>query len=381
MSLEYLHIRGFRSLSDVRLRLSPLTVICGANGTGKSNLYRSLHLVTAAARGQLARTLIDEGGMPSVLWSGPRRSSNRRPPRAAFSIELRSPQYGYRLECGLPVPDDNTLFKRDPEMKTERAWLGPIDRAAARFLTRDRASARLRDATEGWHDFPGILAPNESLLAQIHDPHRYPDLEGLRTLFAQWRFYHHFRTDPESPLRQPRQGTRTPSLAGDGSDLAAALRTVFEFGDAAALARAIDRLQPGAQLEITEEKGWFDLLLHTPGLHRPLHGRELSDGTLRYLALAAALFSPHPAPLLAFNEPETSLHPSLLPALADLFVHASRRSQVWVTTHSDILAEALEAASAAPVIRLQLKDGATQVVGQGLIFATDDDEQDEVTEN
>jgi predicted ATPase len=66
--LESLHIRGYRSLEDVRLPLSPLTVVTGANGTGKSNLYRALQLLARAARGELARAIIDEGGMPSVLW-------------------------------------------------------------------------------------------------------------------------------------------------------------------------------------------------------------------------------------------------------------------------------------------------------------------------
>ena len=92
----------------------------------------------------------------------------------------------------------------------------------------------------------------------------------------------------------------------------------------------------------------------------------MSDGTLRYLALVAALLSPRPAPLLAFNEPESSLHPDMLPALAEFFVKAAERSQVWVTTHSEALAAALTAASGRKPLRLELVQGATRIVGQSL---------------
>ena len=161
----------------------------------------------------------------------------------------------------------------------------------------------------------------------------------------------------------------TPRLAGDGHDLASALQTIREIGDERALAEAIDRLQPGARLEVADVdgQGSLDVRLHTPGLLRPVTSRELSDGTLRYLALVAALLSPRPAPLLAFNEPESSLHPAMLPALAVLFVQAAAHSQVWVTTHSIALAEALAAASGSKPLRLELVEGATRIIGQSLL--------------
>jgi predicted ATPase len=191
----------------------------------------------------------------------------------------------------------------------------------------------------------------------------------VRGHFSRWRFHHHFRTDPDSPLRQPRQSTFCPSLAGDASDLAAALQTIREIGESGALEAAIDRMQPGARLEVIdlEGNGWLDLRLHSRGLLRALNTRELSDGTLRYLALIAALLSPRPAPLLAFNEPEASLHPNLLPALAELFVAAAQHSQLWVTTHSDTLADALATASGRRPLRLRLDEGATRIVGQNLM--------------
>lgn len=88
--LESLHIRGYRSLRDVILPLPPLTVVTGGNGTGKSNLYRCLHPLGRAARGEFSRALANQGGMPSALWVGTRRSASRQPARATFSIEVRA---------------------------------------------------------------------------------------------------------------------------------------------------------------------------------------------------------------------------------------------------------------------------------------------------
>lgn len=362
--LTRLEIRGYRSLEDVRLPLAPLTVITGPNGTGKSNLYRCLSLLTRGARGELARALAEEGGMPSVLWSGPRRRTTRSAGPVVFSFAIHGSEFGYSFTCGLPAPS-SSLFKLDPEVKAETAWLGPTPRPSLTMLERDHGSLHARDADNLRQHFPFALEPQETALSQIVDPRRFPDLANLRRRLTEWRFYHHFRCDAGSPLRQPRPGTRTVALAEDGADLASALQTIIEVGDATGLAAAINRLHEGARLEIEDTDGQVSLevRIRFPGLLRPLRARELSDGQLRYLALTAALLSPRPGELLAFNEPESSLHPDLLPALADLFVHASRHSQIWVTTHSEALAKTLEAANGQSALRLRIEQGATKIEG------------------
>jgi len=118
-------------------------------------------------------------------------------------------------------------------------------------------------------------------------------------------------------------------LSGDGADLAAALRTIYEVGDREALAETIDRAFPGSSVEVVDIAGRFQLLLHQPGLNRPLSVAELSDGTLRYLLLTAALLTPRPPELLVLNEPESSLHPDLLAPLAALIADAAERSQTY----------------------------------------------------
>jgi predicted ATPase len=221
--------------------------------------------------------------------------------------------------------------------------------------------------------YPAYLYRSESLLAQLRDPNSYPEMFAVREEARSWRFYHHFRTDQNSPLRRPQPGVLTPVLSHDGSDLAAALQTIIEIGLADDLQESIAFAFKGAQLEVRVETTGFRILLHMPGLLRPLEGPELSDGTLRYLCLVAALLSPRPASLLAFNEPETSLHPTLLEPLAKLIARAAQTSQLWITTHSLELANHIEQFSGQPPVRLQLEDGETRVV-PGKVAEKDDDQ-------
>ena len=198
------------------------------------------------------------------------------------------------------------------------------------------------------------------MLAELREPHRFPVLSAFRQEFLSWRFYHQFRTDADSPLRQPQVGVRTPVLGHDGRDLAAALQTIIEVGDHSALRGAIGRAFPGAELVIESDRSRFSLSMRMPGFHRPFEARELSDGTLHYLCLLAALLSPRPPTLLALNEPEASVHPDLIGPLAKLIVRASEESQVWITTHSQSLAEAIRLESGISPIRLEKVEGETQ---------------------
>ena len=103
--------------------------------------------------------------------------------------------------------------------------------------------------------------------------------------------------------------------------------------------------------------------MHQHGLLRPLKAAELSDGTLRYLLWIAALLTPRPPELLVLDEPEASLHPDLLPALARLIASAAERSQVFVVTHSPILSASLEEQRDCNAITLEKDFGETKIVG------------------
>ena len=162
------------------------------------------------------------------------------------------------------------------------------------------------------------------MLATIADPQRAPEMLAVRESIRGWRFYEGFRTDAASPVRIPQVGTFTPVLNNDGTDLAGGARNdPYDSATREALDRTIEDAFPGSRIEIEEQAGRFEVQLRQHGLLRPLSAAEFSDGTLRYLLWTAALLTPRPPELMVLNEPETSLHPDLLPALARLIVHAS----------------------------------------------------------
>ena len=380
MAIREIHVTGYRSVRSLRLHLSQINVLTGANATGKTNLYNSVFLLAKASAGGFAQVIAEEGGMPSVLWAGTRKSRSMgtiRMEGARMTLGIKTDPFSYELVCGLPKQSsgEKSAFSLDPEVKEERVWMDAPHGLKVTFFERSPKGAWILDNDERLADYSGELLPTESVLSQLREPHLYPELSSLRTEMSRWRFYHHFRTDAESPLRHPQVGVRTPVLAHDGHDLAAALQTINEVGQSQDLHEAIRQAFPGASLEIEhdEDNGMFAVLLRMPGLRRPLRARELSDGTLRYLCLLAALLSPHPPALLALNEPETSLHPDLLEPLARQLVNAGKYSQLWIVTHSQRLAELVEKFSGEAPIKLELVGGETRVIGQRLI---DDSEEE-----
>lgn len=374
--LTTLAVSGYRSLRDVVVELGQVTVVTGANGSGKSSLYRALRLLTDAARGEAVAALAREGGLPSTLWAGPETISSsmrrgevpvqgtRRSGPVRLQIGFASDALGYAMDLGLPKRDIPTRFELDPEIKAEHVWSGPAPRPAAMLAQRHGPVATTR-TDAGWEHLTSSLPTYSSMLAELADPTRAPELLALREQMRGWRFYDHLRTDAHAPARAASVGTRTPVLSGDGSDLAAAIATIMEIGRADTLAEAIARAFEGSSLQIEVENGRFTLLLHQPGMLRPLRADELSDGTLRFLLLAAALLSPRPPELFVLNEPETSLHPDLLNPLATMVRAAAERTQIILVTHSAPLAAAL----GEDVTRVGLvKDlGETQIAEQGML--------------
>ena len=370
-------IENYRSLRDLRLSLERLNVITGANGSGKSSLYRALRLLADCASGRVISSLAREGGLESVLWAGPEhlaasvRSGRHtvqgtvRSGPVSLQLGFASDDFSYLIDLGLPTRNESSAFNLDPEIKREVVWSGPIMRPASLLVKRKRTLAELRGTSrngDAWEAFESTLRPYESVLTEVLDPVRAPELLAVREQIRNWRFYDQFRTDVDAPARQSQIGTRTPVLDGEGRDLAAALQTIIEIGDSDALHGTIEDAFPGSQLQVVEARGRFDLELRAHGLLRPLSAAELSDGTLRYLLLVAALLSPRPPSLMVLNEPETSLHADLLPALARLIARASEHTQIVVVTHTQELVEALTTIGAQPLCLV--KDfGATMLEG------------------
>jgi predicted ATPase len=335
--------------------------VTGANGSGKSSLYRALRLLADIAQGRIIQSLAAEGGLHSTLWAGPESFSREvkrgdhpvqgtaRKNPISLKLGFAGQDYGYAIDLGLP-PAGSDLFARDPEIKAESQWTGETLGRANAFAVRNGPLVRIRADSGEWRQVLTNLASFDSMMTHCSDPREAPELLLLRERMRDWRFYDHFRTDREAPARRPQIGTYTPVLASDGADLAAAIATIGTIGDRRQLNAAVADAFPGATANVASTDGYFELEMHQHGLLRPLHAAELSDGTLRYLLLCAGLLTPRPPTLMVLNEPETSLHPDLLAPLARLIAQAAMRSQLVVVTHAATLVDELARSGAQRIV-------------------------------
>jgi predicted ATPase len=379
-----LAVAGYRSLRELILPLERLNVVTGPNGSGKSSFYRALRLLGDAAQGRIVQALATEGGLGSTLWAGPESFSRAmksgdapvqgtvRRNSVSLKLGFAAEDYGYAIDLGLPVKNSMfydrgervpSLFDKDPEIKTESVWIGEILKRSNLIASRGGQGVQVLDDSGKRANVISDLAPFDSMMTHAADPRGAPELLALRERMRGWRFYDHFRSDAEAPARRPQVGTRTPVLAADGADLAAALQTIREIGDPAGLQDAIEDAFPGSELGVSTESGLFEVIMQQHGLLRPLRVAELSDGTLRYLLLVAALLTPRPPSLMVLNEPETSLHPDLLVPLARLIADAARRSQIIVVSHAERLVDSLADIGGSRVFTLEKQLGETIVPG------------------
>ena len=366
--INCLAISGYRSLREVTLPLGRLNVITGPNGSGKSSLYRALRLLSDVAQGRAIASLAAEGGLASTLWAGPEKFSREmrrgaqpvqgtvRTGPVSLKLGFSSDDFGYAIDLGLPT-NSGSRFGQDPEIKVEAIWTGPVLSRANMVAERRGALVRVRSSETGsWREGFVALAAFDSMMTHCADANDGLELLLLRERMRAWRFYDDLRTDRDAPARRPQVGTFTPVLAGDGSDIGAAIQTIIEIGDADTLEASIADAFDGAVLSVGER---FEVEMQQYGLLRPLTASELSDGTLRYILLTAALLSPRPPELMILNEPEASLHPDLIDPLARLLTKASERCQIVVVSHSSRLVDALEQYPESNLIELRKELGET----------------------
>ncbi len=367
MSLADLDIKGYRSVRSIRFPLRQLTVLVGGNGVGKTNLYRALELLHAAATGELTKAIAREGGLASTLWAGERKTGEQR--RIALEVGLDAvlsgddeegfrPRYG--VEIGFATPND-AAFSEEPLIKSEHLVLP--GRRPVTLLERKGPAAWYRDENGARRMLDQPILASETALSELRGT--LPEVDAVRHILSAWRFYHGFRTDPDSPLRRPALAVTAPTLDADGGNLGAVFATLKHIrGDTTDLDAAVDQAFPGARLQIPMPERNASFAMVFPEVpHHPFGQAELSDGTLQFLALLGALLAYRLPPFIALNEPEASLHPDLLPALARAMAKAAQRSQVWVVTHSKILADAIVEETGVMPRTVIRRDGSTWLEG------------------
>ena len=352
----------------IDLPMERLNVLIGPNGSGKSNLLEAVSLLQAAPRG-IAEPISRTGGVREWTWKGAETSNSiAMDVTVNFSIApmmVRGDGGALRERNGQSTGDCSpggmlrhrlTLDNRDgrPIVADEcveplNTSLETLDKTAYYRPSRDELESRdVRDSIlpqfvrrrEGVVDFANAYRPDESLLSFYANP-EFPALWHLREQYDSIRLYRNWSFGPDATLRQPcSPHARSDFLAEGGENLPLVLSNLHGewrrmFVDA--LSRLFDGI---VDFRCPVTGGMVSLFLEESG-GRSIPATRLSDGTLRYLCLLAVLLHPEPPSLIGIEEPELGLHPDLLPGLADLLVEASERTQLIVTTHSDVLVDAL----------------------------------------
>src|SRR5262245_20775515 len=194
MRLTSVTLQGYRSVRSLTLPVEGLSVFVGANGVGKTNLYKALGLLRSSADGTIARAIAEEGGVESVLWAGVRRL--KAPVRLLLKARFNEaeqadecgPPLSYAIEIGLPGPMQ-AAFAIEPLVKEERLWVRQ-DRRDVVMMERKGGVVTLRNENGERESHKHAVLPSETALAAIRDAARYPELAAVRQELLDWRLYH-----------------------------------------------------------------------------------------------------------------------------------------------------------------------------------------------
>jgi predicted ATPase len=321
--------------------LRPLNVLIGPNGSGKSNLIEAFELVRAMPS-DFAGAIRDGGGPAEWLWKG---QSPQKPAVLDFVLQDGSPT-GRPLRHVLEFTTSQSRADIVDEAIEECSPVGAHQDVFFYYrFQRGRPVINTRSDEDGSKSRElrrDSIQPDQSVLAQRRDPDLYPELTWVGSAYGKTEIFREWTFGRYTPLRQP-QPADLPEhrLLPDSRNLALLLNQI-EHKDGRRYNQLLKRFLPQFERMTTlVSGGTVQFYLHETGLSAPIPATRLSDGTLRFVALLAILLAPKPPPLVCIEEPELGLHPDVMELLAELFVEASQRMQLIVTTHSDALVSAL----------------------------------------
>ncbi|WP_442762766.1 AAA family ATPase [Malikia spinosa] len=316
--------------------LGPLNVIIGPNGAGKSNLLESIALLQSAPE-QLLKPIREGGGVRDWLWKG-----GQGTPTAALEVVLDNPKGPQRLRYQLAFTEVGQRFQIvDERIENEKPVSEQHPQAYFYYhFNHGRPVLNVKDQKRSLQQEDVDL--ERSILSQRRDPDQYPELTYLGQVLGKIRLYREWSFGRYTPPRLPQKADLpNEHLEPDCSNLGLVLNRLRRDPEVKRrLLTALQALYDGIDdYDVQIEGGTVQVFFHEGRFTIP--ATRLSDGTLRYLCLLAVLCHPNPPPLICIEEPELGLHPDVLPTLADLLKEASTRTQLIVTTHSDVLVDAM----------------------------------------
>jgi len=328
--LPSIKIKGYRPFTDTLFRFSPVQVIVGANGSGKSSLFEFLKFLRDACHQEIPPEIITAAigqqifhrpGPDKFCWS------------AKFDLKQKTPLY-YQGELMGPAGSAKIIFERVFTKALHRQF-----NEGYTFLDFRNAKGHVSDPEDGefirkeWN----LKKPNQLGLGAITDS-TLTTLFNVREYIRGWRFYDAFNIHNEK-IRKPVPTSQDPVLHEDAGNLSAVLFNLMtehakEFDE---LKSVIKSAIPGFRnLSVKARGGPGEVIAfwQEENVDTELSLADLSDGTLRFIAWATLCVMPSPPTLICIDEPDQGVHPRTLPVLSGLFEKASERTQLILSTHA-----------------------------------------------
>jgi predicted ATPase len=326
-SIDKITIQGFKSIRSLEdFELGPVNILIGANGSGKSNFVSFFSLLREMADGRLQKAVNKAGGADSHLFLGPKITKE-----ITAKVGLGENSHQFSLE---PTSDNRLIFSLESVSYLWRHSTPP-----PKMVVKHEYSMGIGHSESTLRGIAGRLADADAAHAA----------SLILTSLSDCTVYHFHDTSDTAGMRRTGSVRDNENLRRDGANLAAFLFHLRE-----------------------EEKDTYDLIVETVRLAAPFlgdfklrpkksngdeiieleweqadsdypfHASQLSDGTLRFIALTTALLQPDPPATVLIDEPELGLHPQALDILSNLILQAQSRTQLIVSTQSAALLNAFE---------------------------------------
>ncbi|WP_219952475.1 AAA family ATPase [Dickeya zeae] len=335
------------------IELKALNVIVGPNGSGKSNLLEAIELLRNAPD-KLITPIRDGGGVSDWLWKG-----GQGKPTATLNAVFTNPKGPQSLRYQLSFTEVAQRFEMvDERIENEHPADGHPEPYFYYHFNNARPTLNVKNKKRALQLEDIDL--EKSILAQRRDPDQYPEITYLAQELARIRLYREWSFGRYTPPRQPQKADLpNDHLESTSTNLGLVLNRLRRDPLVKQqLLKALQALYDGIDdYDVQIEGGTVQVFFHEGRFTIP--ATRLSDGTLRYLCLLAVLCHPNPPPLICLEEPELGLHPDVLPTLGALLKETSNRTQLIVTTHSDVLVDAMSDQPDAVLVAEKTPEGTT----------------------
>jgi predicted ATPase len=369
--IKTIKLKNFLSFGSVseEIELQSLNILIGPNSSGKSNLLEAISLLRAAPTDLTAPIRLG-GGISEWLWKG-----SKETPTAEIDVTVYYPSGIMPLRHRLSFTMIGQRFQLvDEAVENEHAEFS--NAADVRFFYRYRhgnpvlnvQTIHSKGSGAGESSVPRTLRRedlplDQSVLSQRKDPDQYPEITYLGDKYGKIKLFREWNLGRYTPPRLPQKADLPEDfLLEDASNLGLVINDLeHQPGIRSILLEKLQMFHESTiDISTKIHGGTVQIYVHEQGLNQPVPATRLSDGTLRYLCLLSILCHPSPPPLICIEEPELGLHPDILPDVAKLLVEASQRTQLIVTTHSDIIVDAITDDPDAVII-CEKQEGATHL--------------------